>query len=65
MVYLFGIGGITNQNEKTVYRNMEHNMPNRFIQTEYNNINVQFHSIWYIRNLLLMLPPVIFGCCSC
>ena len=45
MVYLFGIGGITNQNEKTVYRNMEQNMPNRFIQTEYNNINVQFHSI--------------------
>ena len=42
------LGGITNQNEKTVYRNMEQNMPNRFIQTEYNNINVQFHSIWYI-----------------
>ena len=43
------LAGTTNQNETAINRNMEQNMPNGFIQTEYNNIhliNLQFHSIW-------------------
>ena len=45
------LAGTTNQNETAINRNMEQNMPNGFIQTEYNNIhliNLQFHSIWYL-----------------
>ena len=34
------LAGTTNQNETAINRNMEQNMPNGFIQTEYNNIHL-------------------------